>query len=166
MLVFSTAGLDSMVKQLVRDALPNVINKDTGATEQFKRHIERRITKIEGIDRRFLADILGDPNPRTRLLDQLVSDLTGGSLQSTEQLSRVAAFFNIPSNRIYDDTQHLSEIFSTRNQIAHEMDIDFSQTNRSRRPRARRTMIQFTNDIFGVSSNFLSQVDSKLDAPL
>jgi hypothetical protein len=162
MFIFSTAGLDSMVKQLVRDCLPSVVDSDPGAIEQFKRHIERRLLKVDGVDRRFLADVLGDPNPRTRMMNQLVDELCGGSLQSTEQLFRVAAFFNIPSNKVCDDPERLNGIFCARNQIAHEMDVDFSQPNRSRRPRARRMMIELTNEIFRVSSSFLSEVDGKL----
>jgi len=31
MLVFACSGLDSMIKQLIRDALPTVIDKNEGA---------------------------------------------------------------------------------------------------------------------------------------
>jgi hypothetical protein len=162
MLIFATAGLDSMVKQLIRDALPSVIDRNIGATEMFKRHIERRIEKEEKLDRRFLSDILGDKNPRKRLIDQLTEELTSKSLQSTDQLSRAAAHFAIKPNEIYDDAVLLTEIFEARNQVAHEMDVDFGQSNRSRRNRARAKMIQYTNEIFRISSNFLAAVDLRL----
>jgi hypothetical protein len=162
MLLFAAAGLDSMVKQLVTDALPNVVEKDAGATEMFKQHVERRLEKNDRLDRRFLADIIADPNPRRRMLDQLVSDLTSKSLQSTEQLLKTAAFFNIPSAAICDDPAGLSKIFAARNQITHEMDVDFEQSNRSRRPRARAAMTTFTNEIFKIAANFLAEVNRKL----
>jgi hypothetical protein len=43
MVLFAGAGLDSMVKQLTRDALAVIIEQDKGATVQFKDYIERRL---------------------------------------------------------------------------------------------------------------------------
>lgn len=96
------------------------------------------------------------------MLDQLILDLTSKSLQSTEQLLRTASFSNIPSTAICDNTTDLSNIFGARNQIAREMDVDFQQSNRSRRPRARGTMTKFTNEIFKVAASFLAEVDRRL----
>lgn len=162
MLLFATAGLDSMVKQLVTDALPTIIDKDVGAAENFKQYVERRLEKNERLDRRFLADIIADPHPRKRMLQVLVQDLTSKSLQSTEQLLKTAAFFNIPSNTICKSPSGLTLIFSARNQIAHEMDVDFSQPNRSRRPRAKAVMHKFANEIFETAENLLIEVEKKL----
>jgi hypothetical protein len=104
MVLFAGAGLDSMVKQLIRDALPTIIESDEGATLQFKDYIEKRLRDVEGSSRRFLADIIGDRNPRELLFSRLVGDLTSDSLQSAEQLLKVAAYFNIlgESRRISD----------------------------------------------------------------
>jgi hypothetical protein len=161
-LLFATAGLDSMVKQLVTDALPSVIERDIGATKMFKQYVERRLERNDRLDGRFLADILADSNPRKRMFDQLVLDLTSESLQSTDQIFKTAAFFNIPSVAICDNPSSLKSIFIARNQITHEMDVDFDQPNRSRRPRARATMTGFTNEIFKVAGNFLAEVNRKL----
>jgi hypothetical protein len=162
MLVFASAGLDSMVKQLVRDVLPLIVECDAGATEMFKEYIERRLGMEEKHSRKFLADVLGDRNPRQRLMEQLLSDLTSESLQSTDQLLRVASYFNIPSRRITEDPKSLKEVFAVRNEIGHEMDIDFTQTNRSRRPRAKDKMVAYTNELFRVAAAFLSEADSKI----
>ena len=40
---FACAGLDSLVKQLIKDALPDVINCNEGAERMFRTDIERRI---------------------------------------------------------------------------------------------------------------------------
>lgn len=162
MLLFATAGLDSMVKQLIRDALPTVIERDVGAVEMFKQYVERRLEKNEKLDRKFLADVIADANPRKRMIDQLVWDLTSESLQSADQLFKSAAFFNIPSPDLSKDPKGLKTIFEARNQISHEMDVDFEQSNRSRRPRARSTMTAFTNDIFKVAQAYLERVDGKV----
>jgi len=162
MLVFASAGLDSMVKQLVRDVLPLIVECDAGAAEMFKEHIEHRLGMEEKHSRKFLADVLGDRNPRQRLMEQLLSDLTCESLQSTDQLLRVASYFNIPSKRITEDPKSLKAVFVVRNEIGHEMDIDFSQSNRSRRPRAKDKMVAYTNELFRVAATFLSEADSKI----
>lgn len=161
-LIFASAGLDSMVKQLVVDALPSIIDHDDGASRMFRNFIERRIRRGEGLDLTFLAGILADAQPRGQLIGALVRNLTDTSLQSTEQLLRAGSFFNIPSQDICRDAGRLSLIFEARNQIVHEMDVDFAQPNRNRRPRAKQKMIDFTNEIFLVASSFLQGVDAKL----
>jgi len=164
MVLFAGAGLDSMVKQLIRDALPTVVDVDEGATVRFKDYIDKRLAGGENISRKFLADVLGDRNPRNRLVNQLISDLTSNSLQSAEELLKVAAYFNIPSDRICKDVSQLKKIFIARNQIGHEMDIDFQQFNRSRRPRAKDKMVEYTTELLKVAATFLAEVDSKLSA--
>lgn len=162
MLTFASAGLDSLVKQLVRDALPRVIDKNSGAGEMFKTYIERRIIRGEEIDHRLLADALSNREPRARLIEILIQELTSQSLQATDQLLRVGSFFDIPSANIIGNPNQLTDIFRVRNQIVHEMDVDFEQPNRNRRPRARATMVRYTNLIFQVSNAFLAGVDERL----
>lgn len=162
MLTFACAGLDALVKQLIKDALPDVINCNEAAERTFRADIERRIRRGEEIDHRFLADILTQKRPRDRLIDILISDLTSQSLQSKDQLLRVGSFFDIQSNSITNDPNDLARIFTARNQIVHEMDIDFSPTNRNRRSRTKGKMFDDTNKIFKVSKIFLEEVDHKL----
>ena len=162
MLIFASAGLDSMVKQLAADALAMVIGADAGAGEIFKRFIERRLQRGEELDRRLLADVLGDTDPRSRLISELVGELRSESMQAREQLFRAAAFFNIPSERISTDPKDLDAAFRARNEVIHEMDVDFGQPNRNRRPRSRAAMMRLTNTVFQVASTFLAEVDQKL----
>lgn len=75
---------------------------------------------------------------------------------------RVGSFFDIQSNSITKDPNDLARIFTARNQIVHEMDIDFSPTNRNRRSRTKGKMFDDTNKIFKVSKIFLEEVDHKL----
>ncbi len=163
MLVFASAGLDSMVKQLVIDALPLVINQNRGADEKFRDYVERRIRRSGEIDYRLLANVLTSDRPKDGLVENLVSELTSVSLQSTEQLLRVGASFDVPSNEICPDIQQLNRIFRVRNEIVHEMDVDLTQSNRNRRPREKEVMIDFTNEIFRVAKAFLEGVEGKLN---
>jgi hypothetical protein len=148
-------------ESIFRDALPKIIHREAGATAAFKRYVERKLTGTPELNRVFLADILADRDPQQRLIKSLIEDLTGQSLQSTEQLFRAASFFDIPSSKIHSRPEHLTKIFGVRNEISHEMDVDFSKPNRSRRPRARKTMVDYTNDLFKIASSILSEVDKK-----
>jgi hypothetical protein len=161
MLTVAAAGLDSMLKQLIRDALPKIIHREPGATAAFKRFVERKLTSSAELNRAFLADILADCDPQQRLIHSLIDDLTGQSLQSTEQLFRAASFFDIASAKLHSSPVHLSRIFGIRNEISHEMDVDFSKPNRSRRPRAREAMVEYTNDLFKIAALLISEVDKK-----
>lgn len=162
MLSFASAGLDSMAKQLIRDALPDVLNDNEAAADMFKTFVERRLKLTDGVDHKLLADVIGDRNPRARLVQVLVDDLTSRSLQSTEEILKAAASFDIRSNQITQDIKRLTDVFRVRNQIAHEMDVDFTRPNRSRRPRARAVMVDHTNHVFAAAKAFLHEVDQKL----
>lgn len=163
MLLFATAGLDSMVKQLVRDALPKAIETNEGAKAKLKDFMARRLRRRgDELDYDWLADVIVDESPRGRVVNELVADLTSGSLQSGEQLLRVAAYFDIPSISIAENIEKLKNIFDVRNEIAHEMDVDFSQPNRNRRPRARGQIVSDTNEVFRVANNFLLEVSARL----
>jgi len=163
MLTFASAGLDSMVKQLIIDTLASVVDSSKGASESFRSYIEKRLYKGEEIDHKLIAEVLCDKTPRKRLLRLLVTDLTSGSLQSMEAVFRVGSFFDIPSQDLYINPTRLTEVFKIRNQIIHEMDIDFQQRNRNRRPRRRQSMIDNTNIIFSVAEKFLDKVDQKIN---
>ena len=100
----------------------------------FRRFIARRLGSGDVIDHRLLSEVLADAAPRARLLRELTNDLTAGSLQSHGELMRVASYFDIPSEKLCPDPTPLRALFRARNQIVHEMDIDFAQPNRNRIP--------------------------------
>jgi CRISPR/Cas system endoribonuclease Cas6 (RAMP superfamily) len=76
MLIFATSGLDSMIKQLNREALPLIINKEEGAKEVFKKHIERKLNTNDQINCKLLAKVLVESEPQKSLIEELVADLT------------------------------------------------------------------------------------------
>jgi hypothetical protein len=163
MLIFAASGLDSMVKQLIQDTLRNIINKDEGATEMFKTYIERRIKRGEELDYKFLASVIAESEPRNTMISDLIKSLRSSSLQSKDQLLKVAAFFNIPSAQLSTNFRLLDEIFEARNQISHEMDINLRQVGKNRRQRRQDQMISYTNEIFRIANSFLRQVEAKLE---
>ena len=166
MLIFASSGLDSMAKQLVRDTLPRLIELDVGSEKMFQQFVARRLARSEDINWSILAELIADRQPRDRLIQDLVEELVSGSLQSVEELMRVAAYFDIPSRSLVSrqEQDEFMRIFAARNEIIHEMDVDFNQPNRNRRPRRKQQMIDDTNRIFLVSERFLRGVAAKLEA--
>jgi hypothetical protein len=162
MLTFASSGLDSMIKQLVRDALPKVIDLREGAQDNFQEFVDRRLRRGDGPNYAFVAAVMADPNPRKHLLDGLVRDLTSSSLQSVDGILRVGSYFDIPSPKLIPDANAAREIFAARNEIVHEMDIDFERPNRNRRPRKVQDMEDKTQALFEIAHRFLTEVNTRL----
>ncbi|HUX67530.1 MAG TPA: hypothetical protein VMV31_08570 [Terriglobales bacterium] len=158
MLVFAAAGLDAMVKRLVRNALPALLARgDQKTDEQLKSFVSRR-AKADP-DYKFLAEAVSSPNPRGRVIEAWMDDLTAGSLQSSPALERVARAFDIAATAQGRDA--LARAFLARNQIVHEMDLEPSQ-NRARRQRSREAMFALTQQVLSTAAVFLAEVEKKL----
>ncbi|MDE0225731.1 MAG: hypothetical protein OXP28_11400 [Gammaproteobacteria bacterium] len=164
MLTFAGSGLDSMLKQLVQDALPAVLDNHQGARSQFQKFVERRLRQNdEGhLARRFIADVLVAPDPRGHLVKRFVQELRSASLQSVEMIQKVGAAFDIESNVLVPDRNTLKEVFDARNQIVHELDVDFNDPESHRRTRQVDDMKTKTDALFAVSLRFLDQVNRRL----
>ncbi len=165
MLVFAGAGLDSMIKQLVRDALSHTIDRSEGAERQLEEFISRRLSRADPIDRKFLSSVLSSRDPRDVLVSTLVDDLTSQSVQSKEQVLKVASHFEIPSDELTTNKRGLESIFRARNEIVHEMDVDFDRPNRNHRPRTKEKMISHTTELLRLANSFLIEVDRRLCQP-
>jgi hypothetical protein len=171
MLVFASAGLDSMVKHLIEDALPVIIKEDALARERLRDFVEDRIKKDEQPDYRILARVFVADNPLDEMIALLVSHLTDNSLQSVDQLLRVASFFAIEASAIISNPKSLRQVFQIRNEIIHEMDIDSSILLEVRpdfsldlKPRDRDDMVAATNQLLAAAGAFLVAVEAKLTA--
>jgi hypothetical protein len=163
-LLFAAAGLDAVVKQLVRDALSIVISADKGAQQQFADYVQGRMARTVPLDIKYITQALLSRNPREYFESELVRELTGNSLQSKDQLLRVAAYFAIRADEISSDLPKLKVVFDARNQIAHEMDVLLGQVNRSRRSRAYDIMHDYTSFILATACAFYQRVEVKVGA--
>lgn len=161
-LLFAAAGLDAMVKQLIRDVLGEVQKTDDGAKQQFADYLQTRLSRTAPIDVKILAQALMADHPREHMREALVYELTGSSLQSKDQLLKVAAYFAIGAQELTKELDKLHKVFQARNQIAHEMDILFGQINRGRRSRALAQMKDYTTFLLKVSCAFYDRVEKKL----
>lgn len=174
MLLFACSGLDSLIKQLVRDVLPRVLERDAGARRMLQEHIQRRLTLREagagerlerGIDAKFLASVLASGSSHAASTLDLVVAITGDSMQSKEQVMKAAAHFGIASKDLIADPTDLQRVFSARNQISHEMDVDLTAVNRKRRSRTKAALIKDTKVLLEIGAAFLHEVDKKLAQP-
>ena len=68
--------------------------------------------------------------------------------------------FDIASLDVYAKPDELRDVFRIQNRIIHELDIDFSGTNRKRVPRSK-IMMKSVNVIFHTASAILSQLDRR-----
>jgi len=164
-LLFAAAGLDAMVKQLIRDALGDVQRSDMGAQQQFAEYVQQRLSRTAPVDVKMLVQALMADQPREHMRDELIRELTANSLQSKDQVLRVAAYFAIGAQEITKELTKLKTVFDARNQIAHEMDILFGQRNRGRRSRAHDTMKDYTAFLLNVCCAFYGAVHAKLQNP-
>lgn len=174
MVVFAGAGIDSMTKQLIRDALPAMVSDLPGTRERIERFVVRHLRRssaepidddaapLDAVNPQRLAKILLADNPRAGLVELLVSDLTAGSLQSVEELYRVINYLGLKPQSLEVDEQDLRTVFQCRNRLIHEMDIDFDQRNRNRTSRGREVMVGYAGTLLKASNMILKGVDDQL----
>ena len=168
MLVFAGAGLDACAQQLVRDALPRLVVEHTDARDALTAFAARRLrrqgdSEVGGVDARFLAELLlGDPEQN--LIEALIDDLTGSSMQSVEELKRVAAHLGVVGDKeLMACIESVRNAFGVRNRIAHDMDINFFDSKRrSRTARKRADMVRDSNSLLAAAEALVLAVDRVL----
>lgn len=162
MFVFSASGLDSVVKQLIKDCLEAVVRSSEGAQLQMKNFLMTELKDKETVNIGILADLLSTPSPFDKGTKLLKNELIDKSLQSAEQLLSAGAYFDVKSTEITNNIPKLKEVFKSRNQIIHEMDIVDITSIRRRRGRPLRTMCEYTNLMLETANKFITAVESKL----
>lgn len=172
MILFAGAGLDSCAQQIVRDALPVLVTKNEDAGAALVGFTARRIRKqsedVVTVDAKFLAEVLigGRPGATAEetVIDMLIEELTGSSMQSVEELRRVAQHLGVANDGpLVASINSLRSAFQIRNRIAHDMDIQFtSGRGRNRRPRRRDDMVQEANKMLEAAERLVAAVDRAL----
>jgi len=166
MLVFSCAGLDSMLKQIIKDALLKIVNSNEKSHAALRQYVSKRLARksdIEGAllnyDVKFLSDILMQESPREGLINAAIYDFTSGSLQSHEEIFKIITLFGIDPLIITQESETLKKIFGIRNRIIHEMDINFLHSKRNRNPHAKKDIRKYAELIILISKKILFAVD-------
>lgn len=117
-IVFAGAGLDAALKRLIRDTLPQLLDLNTQAHEKFEAFSADRIGTGGIADTRRLARYLTSANPRQRLIEDYVYELTGSSLQSAEEVQRVAGSLGVEDTDLRKRISGLTKLFVARNEIS------------------------------------------------
>ncbi len=168
MLIFAGAGLDACAQQIVRDALPKLVETHPDAREaliNFGARVLRKSGDAGGatVDTKVLASILVG-NPEANLIERLIDELTGSSMQSVEELKRVASHLGVASSAaLMQAVNKVKEPLSIRNRIAHDMDIKFTEgKKRNRTPRKRKNMVTSANYLLEAAEKLIIAVDNEL----
>jgi hypothetical protein len=166
MLVFASAGLDASMKALVQDALPTLADRHPAVQERLEEFASRRMTELNAVSPRVLGRLLAhQTSPRAALITEFVSELTGGSLQSVEELHRIRSALGIA-----DDTPAaraiigLRDAFSARNQIIHEMDLTDPTVQRKRRHRGIEATAKMADAVLEVGCLIVAETAAALEA--
>jgi len=175
MLVFAAAGLDSLVKQLIRDALRPLAARDRAVQVELETFAARQLRGDVSADeseaasgRKFLAHVLVASTPLLGVTEQYITDLTGESMQSAEQLFKAVKALGIDPPALDLDPVELKKIFEARNQIIHEMDIVLEARKKQARKRRSRTVEQMTDGadyLLAVGDRLITAVEEKLVTP-
>lgn len=169
MLVLAAAGLDAMVKQIIREALPMMLRRDVRAQEALEKFIARQIRPDTGdlersVSAKFLARVLSKPSTQLAIIDEYVRHLTGGSLQSTASLYEVVGALGLNADDVGVDRRELDPIFEARNKIIHELDVNLNVERRTRNVRSKSSMIGHTDRLLHIAEKILKKIDSQMSA--
>lgn len=167
MLVIAAAGLDSMLKQTIRDALPELVRTDSNVREGLEGFVARQLrsdapASDAASGHQFLAKLLVSESHRDELIEQYILSLTGSSLQSADELFRTAVALGIDPKDANIKKPDLKPIFHIRNQIIHELDINFDEPIRNRFPRSRGDMTRHANRLLELGDAVLRSVEERL----
>ncbi|MGN9911605.1 hypothetical protein ACTMTJ_29000 [Phytohabitans sp. LJ34] len=138
-IVFTGAGLDATLKELVRSVVPLQVDRSDKATSKFRDFVATNLGGSQGDAVKRLADILITPNPRQAIVESYVRHLTGSSLQSVQQVHDTLSALGLGERAaLYREARTLQDLFEARNQVAHELDLVFPERQGDRHRRERR----------------------------
>lgn len=162
-IIFTGAGLDSTLKQLIRDTLPRLLFIDEGKSK-FEAFATSRLRSVESTDPRMVARYMTAPDPRSRLIEDYIYELTGSSLQSADEVGKVAGALGVKNKDLRKRITALKPLFVARNEISHELDLQSPEKrgDRTRRTRAMKSTKKICDEGFGVGQGLINVVDAKL----
>ena len=172
MLAFSAAGLDALLKQLIRDTLRDIARHDIAVQSEMEAFVFRSMrgdadAADQKAGRRFLARVLVAPSPQDRIVEDYIRDLTGESLQSAEQVIKAVKALGLDPQTLEIDAEMLRKIFLARNQMIHDMDIDLGAVKpqaRKRRSRQVETMTEYSDHLLNLADRIVDEVEKKLES--
>lgn len=166
-LVMTCAGIDAALKQSIRDCLEKLLESDRSVRDGFEKFIRRRIGGEGDVlelasGSKFLATVLAEASPRRRLIEEYIRELTGESLQSAEEIMRTTAALGLETKTLALDIPRLKEIFSIRNKIIHELDIDLDAPKRKRKVRSQTDLVDNSDLVLKTTKALVETLGKKL----
>jgi hypothetical protein len=123
-IVFTGAGLDATLKQLIHDTVPHLLGQSVPAHNMFEGFAARQLGSADAVDKKRVARYLVAQSPRAQLIEDYVYELTGSSLQSAEQVELTARALGIADdNALLARIRGLRPLFVARNEVSHELDL-------------------------------------------
>ncbi len=166
MIVFAGAGVDAVMKQLVRETLETIILRSDAASDKFANFVEARLDPSTGANVKRLAHYLLSTSPRQTLTEEYVLDLTGSSLQSVEQLDRILSALGIEDRDVRRRCKDLKPLFVARNEIVHELDLVQVDTpgDRHRRTRTKAEAMELAHLGLEFGQQIINAVGAAIEA--
>lgn len=166
MLTFAAAGLDSILKRLIRDTIRILAKQDDKVQYELEKFTLRKLKGDSDesdvpTGNKFLSIIISSQQPNKKLIDEYIKELTGSSLQSHQQLFKACNALGLEPNSVGLDRDDLKDIFKTRNQIIHELDVHL-ESGRGRRTRRRDSMVDYSETIIEIGRLFIEEVERKI----
>jgi len=166
-LVVAASGFDAMLKQLIRDTLPFLVDGDYRVSEGLEKFIQRQVKSEDGgseayAGAKFFAKVLAASSTQGAVIDQYIRELTGDSLQSADQIMKAAAALGVDTAAAKLNPKELRDIFLIRNKIIHELDIDLDGSRRKRNQRKQDDMVKYCDTLLKTGIAILKVVDEKL----
>jgi hypothetical protein len=165
MLVMAAAGLDSMLKQPIRDALPDLVRRDERVRDGFEKFIAKSVrgeaeSQESTAGAKFLARVLAAPSQQLQAIEEYIAVLTGGSLQSASEPNRTASALGLTKTKI--EHSSVQPIFDVRNKVIHELDINLDGDRRKRNHRGLTAMKAHAKRLLELAEEMLAEIDEKL----
>lgn len=168
-LTFAAAGLDSVLKELIKGSIRTLAEKDAGVQKGLEEYARRQLrNENDGGTAKdstsFLAKILTSQSPYEQLIDNYTLYLTGNSLQSTEELFKASSALGVNINTLKTKESELKEAFEIRNKIIHELDVrfDVKHGQKQRNSRTKNQLNEKTDLVIKVADEFIKAVNKKL----
>ena len=83
-IVFTSAGLDACLEVLISHAIPVLVSGNEKSRSKFERYIDNQASTPK-VSQEFLGAIK-DPDPRARLIELYIRDLTSASFQRSKSI--------------------------------------------------------------------------------
>ncbi len=167
--VFAAAGLDAVVKELIREAIRALAEHEPDVQKELETFVQRQLRGDSDeadatVGRKFLASILVSNSPQKRLIDEYILELTGSSLQSVSQLHKAAKALGLAAADVGIRNDELRPIFDARNKMIHELDVNLDKTAARRNQNSRTTdsMKNWSDKLLFVAEELVKGVEKKL----